>query len=124
MADGHQLKPGSHGHHDLPKSEIHADLMTVCAVIGKEDLEAGCLWTWEMQPSVTLRPFRSLRKMRGGVDAIGTMCFFKKRVVSFLKSDRGSGETEGKRRWRRKKMGQRQERRGRQEGEKLSMRKD
>lgn len=88
--------------------------MTGCAVIRKEDLEAGSLWNWEMQPSVTLKAFRSLRRMRGGLDAIGTLRFFKKRVVSFLenlwgllKSDRGSGEKEGKRR-RRKRMGQRE----------------
>lgn len=88
--------------------------MTGRAVIRKEDLEAGSLWNWEMQPSVTLKAFRSLRRMRGGLDAIGTLCFFKKRVVSFLenlwgllKSDRGSGEKEGKRR-RRKRMGQRE----------------
>ena len=34
--------------------------------------------------SVSLRVFRSLRKMRSGLDVIGTLCLFKKTVVSFL----------------------------------------
>ena len=38
-ADGHQLKPGSHCHHDLPKSETHGALMAVYAVIRKEDVK-------------------------------------------------------------------------------------
>ena len=69
---------------DLPKSETHGALMAVYAVIRKADLEAGGLWNWEIQPSVSLRVFRSLRKMRSGLDVIGTLCLFKKPVVSFL----------------------------------------
>lgn len=70
--------------------------MTVYAVIRKEDLEAGCLWNWEMQPSATLRVIRSLRKMRGELDVIGILCLFKKRVVSFLENLWGLLKSDGK----------------------------
>lgn len=102
---------GSHGHHELPKSETHGALMTGRAVIRKEDLEAGSLWNWEMQPSVTLKAFRSLRRMRVWIRCYWNpmllqeeSCQFLENLWGLLKSDRGSGEKEGKRR-RRKRMG-------------------
>lgn len=104
--------------------------MTGRAVIRKEDLEAGSLWNWEMQPSVTLKGQISEENERWIRCYWKLKCFFKKRVVSFLRTsglteeDRGSGEKEGKRRRREENGATREERRGRQEGEKLSMRKD
>ena len=64
--------------------------------------------------SVSLRVFRSLRKMRSGLDVIGTLCLFKKENLwGLLESDGKWGERGEEEVEKEENEAKREERRGR-----------